>query len=668
MSLLGELVLDLAWGLGLAGTALAFYAGWRREARWEEVARRIGLVMAPLLTLAVLLLESALLADDFRLIYVAQVSRQTQPLFLKITALWGGQNGSLLFWSWLMSLFLFAAMARADRFPRDLRPFIAGVLLLTQTFFLLLNRFFANPFETFPVPPADGRGLNPLLRHPGMIVHPPLLYLGFVGFTVPYAIVIAALLAGRRDDEWIPLLRRWTLVAWLFLSLGLLVGARWAYDVLGWGGYWGWDPVENAALLPWLTGTAFLHSVMVQERRGMLKVWTALLIILTYALVILGTFITRTGVIASVHAFARSAIGVPFLIYTGLVLVGSLALLTVRWELLRAENRIESWLSRETFFLLNNWLFLGIAFAVFWGTFYPMFSELLFNEKLTVGPPYYNRVTGPLFAGLYLLMGVIPFLRWRRTPGASLRLAVGSSAMAGLGAMALARALGVSLPWALVGFGLCAFAGWGTLLDYALGVRARRRATGEPWPTALARLLARSPRRYGGYLVHLGVVLIGIGVIGSQAYPQETQRTLQLGEALPFGGYRLVYQGIRQYTPATEPDVVVTQAWVRAFDARGNLLADLYPYVLQYDSGESLTPPALRATLKEDLYILLSGWVEGGNRATFKIFINPLVSWIWIGGIVLILGTLVAVWPRPAPAPVPQMIRPRLQEEPSMVS
>ncbi|WP_376792719.1 heme lyase CcmF/NrfE family subunit [Thermoflexus sp.] len=668
MSLLGEGLLDLAWGLGLVGMIVAFYAGWREEARWAEVARRIGLVMAPLLSLTVLVLELALLTDDFRLVYVTQVSRQTQPLFLKITALWGGQNGSLLFWSWLMSLFLFVAMARADRVPRDLFPYMTGVLLLTQTFFLLLNRFFANPFETFPVPPADGRGLNPLLRHPGMIAHPPLLYLGFVGFTVPYAITIAALLAGRRDEGWLRLLRRWTLVAWLFLSLGLLVGARWAYDVLGWGGYWGWDPVENAALLPWLTGTAFLHSVMVQERRGMLKVWTALLIILTYALVILGTFITRTGVIASVHAFARSAIGVPFLIYVGLVLVGSLMLLAARWDLLRAENRMESWLSRETFFLLNNWLFLGIAFAVFWGTFYPMFSELLFNEKLTVGPPYYNQVTGPMFAALYLLMGVIPFIRWRRTPGAPLRFSIGSSALAALGAGALARAAGVQHPWALLGFGLCAFAGWGTLLDYALGVRARRRATGEPWPLALARLVARNPRRYGGYLIHLGVILIGIGVIGSQFYQRETQRTLGLGESLAFGGYRLVYQGIRQYTPATEPDVVVTEAWVRAYDRSGGLLADLYPYVLQYDTGETLTPPALRATLKEDLYLLLSGWVDGGNRATFKVFINPMVSWIWIGGIVLILGTLVAVWPTPVPLPAIAGVERRPEEQPMAAS
>ena len=668
MNLLGEGLLDLAWGLGLVGTVVAFYAGWRKEARWAEVARRIGLAMAPLLSLTVLVLEVALLTDDFRLVYVAQVSRQTQPLFLKITALWGGQNGSLLFWSWLMSLFLLAAMARADRIPRDLFPYMTGVLLLTQTFFLLLNRFFANPFETFPVPPADGRGLNPLLRHPGMIAHPPLLYLGFVGFTVPYAITIAALLVGRRDEEWPRLLRRWTLVAWLFLSLGLLVGARWAYDVLGWWGYWGWDPVENAALLPWLTGTAFLHSVMVQERRGMLKVWTALLIILMYALVILGTFITRTGVIASVHAFARSAIGVPFLIYMGLVLAGSLALLAARWDLLRAENRMESWLSRETFFLLNNWLFLGIAFAVFWGTFYPMFSELLFDEKLTVGPPYYNQVTGPMFAALYLLMGVIPFIRWRRTPGASLRFSIGSSALAALGAGALARAAGVQDPWALLGFGLCAFAGWGTLLDYALGVRARRRATGEPWPLALARLVARNPRRYGGYLIHLGVVLMGIGVIGSQFYQQETQRTLGLGETLAFGGYRLVYQGIRQYTPATEPDVVVTEAWVRVYDRSGRLLTDLYPYVLQYDTGESLTPPALRATLKEDLYLLLSGWVDGGNRATFKVFINPMVSWIWIGGMVLILGTLVAVWPMPVPLPAIAGAERRPEEQPVAAS
>ncbi|MFN3928897.1 MAG: cytochrome c-type biogenesis CcmF C-terminal domain-containing protein, partial [Thermoflexus sp.] len=337
-------------------------------------------------------------------------------------------------------------------------------------------------------------------------------------------------------------------------------------------------------------------------------------------------------------------------------------------DLLRAENRLESWFSRETFFLLNNWLFLGIAFAVFWGTFYPMFSELLFNEKLTVGPPYYNQVTGPMFAVLYLLMGVIPFIRWRRTPGASLRFSNGSTVLVALGVVALARGAGVQHPWALLGFGLCAFAGWGTLLDYALGVRARRRATGEPWPLALARLVARNPRRYGGYLIHLGVILIGIGVVGSQFYQQETQRTLGLGETLAFGGYRLVYQGIRQYTPATEPDVVVTEAWVRAYDRSGRLLADLYPYVLQYDTGESLTPPALRATLKEDLYLLLSGWVDGGNRATFKVFINPMVSWIWIGGVVLVLGTLVAVWPTPVPLPAIAGVERRPEEQPIAAS
>ena len=663
---LGQGILMLAWGLGAAGTALAFWAGFRHRPVWGEVARRIALVMAPLLSGLVLLLVVALVQDDFRLVYVAQVSRRTQPLFLKVTALWGGQNGSLLFWSWLMSLFLFVAMARPRRIPDDLLPYVTGTLLLTQTFFLTLNLFFANPFEVFPVPPADGRGLNPLLRHPGMTVHPPLLYLGFVGFTVPYAFAVAALLARRQDDLWLGLIRRWALVAWLFLSLGLLVGARWAYDVLGWGGYWGWDPVENAALLPWLTGTAFLHSVMVQERRGMLKVWSALLIILTYALVILGTFITRTGVIASVHAFARSAIGPPFLIYVALVLVGSLALLAWRWDLLRAENRIESWLSRETFFLLNNWLFLAIAFAVFWGTFYPMFSELLFNEKLTVGPPYYDQVTGPMFAALYGLMGVIPFIRWRRTPGVALGLALGSGALAAVGTAALAWGLGVRQPWAMLGFALCAFAGWGTLLDYGLGVRARRRATGEAWPVALARLVRRHPRRYGGYLVHLGVVLIGIGVVGSRFYSQETQRTLGLGESLTFGGYRLVYQGIRQYVPAAEPDVRVTEAWVQVYDAHGRPLASLYPYVLQYESGESLTPPALRATLKEDLYLLLGGWTEGGNRATFKVFINPLVSWIWIGGLVLILGTLVAVWPAPLPAPQRLPVRQPVREQPAV--
>ncbi len=668
--------------LGLWATALAFicavyavvaslYGVRRKQPVWVESARNAALAVLPLLTLASLTIIVSLVRGDFHLAYVVNTSNRAMPTFLKVTALWGGQNGSILFWSWLMSAFAFGVMLRKWDRDRELMPYVIAVTMITQAFFIGLVLFFANPFAKYwelpsgervsavlppagalPFRAADGRGLNPLLRHPGMIVHPPMLYLGFVGFTIPYAFAIAALLTGgHRSDAWIRTTRRWTLAAWLFLSLGLLLGGRWAYDVLGWGGYWGWDPVENAAFLPWLTGTAFLHSVMIQEKRGMLKVWNMVLIILTFCLVILGTFITRTGVISSVHAFARSEIGIPFFIFVGVALVGSVALLISRLEGLKGENQLDSLLSREAAFLLNNLLFMGITLAVFWGTFFPIFSELFTGTKITVGPPFYNRVTGPQFAALVLLMGIGPLVAWRRASAKALgRLLWLPTTSALLLAIALVF-LGVSIPGAVVGFAIAEFTAATTLSEFWRGARARQRSSSEPFLTALSRLIGRNRRRYGGYLIHLGVVLIAVGVVGSHFFQKESQATLGRGESMTIAGYTLVYEGFRELPPKPGDDLVLDIATVGLY-RDGRRLATLEPQREFYQTTqETLTPPALYGGKMglEEIYLLLVGWEQAGlTSASFKVYINPLVNFIWLGGVVFILGTLVAAWPNPA--------------------
>ncbi|MFQ5814282.1 MAG: heme lyase CcmF/NrfE family subunit, partial [Anaerolineae bacterium] len=600
---------------------------------------------------------------------------------LKATALWGGQAGSILFWTWLMSLFAATAIARkwdiehvpgADKPTIGLRQFMAWVIvvtMLTLLFFQALALFITNPFDRIwhdpasgqiveqlwqpagflPLVPRDGQGLNPLLRHPGMIGHPPTLYLGFVGFVIPYAFAMAALITGRATgpepkakDHWIRTTRRWTLVAWLFLSLGLLLGGRWAYDVLGWGGFWGWDPVENAALLPWLTGTAFLHSVMIQEKRGMLKVWNMVLIILTYSLVIFGTFITRSGVISSVHSFAQSAIGPAFFGFTSLTFLASLVLLTRRLDTLKSENALDSLFSRESAFLLNNLLFLGITFAVFWGTISPMISELVTGQKITVGPPYYNQVTGPLFGGLVLLMGLAPLMAWRRQPARQLKDKLTWPFVGSIGVLAVLVLLGNRHGLALLGFWLVAFVGLITLLEFWKGVRARRQAHGEALPVALVRLISRHRRRYGGFVIHLGVLMMVLGVVGTYMYQQETQVSLRQGEELTIGSYTLRFDNLRRYA-LEGGDRQVTQATLSVYE-NGRPVQTLEPHRDFFVSTQQpMTIPSVWSRPQGDVYALLLAWEN--NRATFKVFLNPLVMWLWLGGVTFIAGTLVAAWP-----------------------
>jgi cytochrome c-type biogenesis protein CcmF len=611
--------------------------------------------------------------------FVYNVTANAMPLYLRITAWWGGQAGSLLFWSWLMAAFATAATLRKWDRDREFLPWVIVVTMVTLAFFISLNIFFENPFQRFwftprgemqamfapanstLIQPQDGRGLNPLLRHPGMIIHPPMLYLGFVAFVIPFAFAIAALITGRSDDRWIRLTRRWTLVAWLFLSLGLILGGRWAYDVLGWGGYWGWDPVEIAAFMPWLTGTAFLHSVMIQEKRGLFKRWNMILIILTYSLVIFGTFLTRSGVLSSVHAFAQSAIGPMFFAFIVVTFVVSLGLMLWRWNELHSDGEMHSMLSRESLFLVNNLLFMGILAVCFWGVIYPLISELLTGQKVTVGPPFYERAAGPLFAGLLFLMGIAPLSAWGHSTFKSLGRALWKPALVSVVVLALVLISGIRNPWALLGFWLVALATAVTVYEYVRAVWARNKRTGEGLPVALWRLAGRNRRRYGGYIIHLGVVLMAMGIVGIEMFQSETQGTIRPGQSMELQGYTVTFQSLAEFDT---PDGRNVARAVVGIERDGQHLGELYPRRdYYYAQQQPMTIPGTRSTWEDDLYVLLVDWQPiSTSGATFKIYHNPLVNWVWFGGVIFIVGTMVAAWPDKDPEPARSRARVRRRE------
>ncbi len=658
----GALVLTLL--VSMYGTGAAIYGGLKKKPAWVESARLAMLLTFPLLTVTAVSIILLLVNGNYEVAYVAEVTSNSMPTYLRITALWGGQPGSLIFWSWLMAAFASAVTLRKWHRDGEFLPWVIVVSLITLAFFLVLSVFFENPFvriwqtaggiKTAMFQPAgsilltqpDGRGLNPLLRHPGMIIHPPMLYLGFVAFVIPFAFAIAALVTGRTDDRWIRITRRWSLVAWLFLSLGLILGGRWAYDVLGWGGYWGWDPVEIAAFMPWLTGTAFLHSVMIQEKRGLLKHWNMILIILTYCLVIFGTFLTRSGVLSSVHSFAQSAIGPLFFFFIGFTFITSLALLLYRWDSLKSETQMTSLLSREALFLLNNLLFMGILVVCFWGVIFPLISELITGEKITVGPPFYERATGPLFGGLLLLMGVAPLAAWRHSTAKTLGKAIWKPFIFSLAVVIFLILDGMRSPVALAGFWLCAFAAGVTVYEFWRGAMARRKRSGENFFLALWRLAGRNRRRYGGYTIHIGVVLMAIGIIGIELFQAETQATIALNESINLREYTMTYKDLAVFD--TQDGRNVARAVVEV-SKDGVVVGELYPRKdFFFESQQPMTIPGVRSTWEDDFYVLLVDWQPISSQgATFKVYHNPLVNWLWLGGLVFILGTLVAAWPEP---------------------
>jgi cytochrome c-type biogenesis protein CcmF len=620
-------------------------------ARWRspelvQSARHGVLAVCGLLTAASLALLAAFLTHDFSLRYVAERSSRSMPPELVAAAFYSGQAGSLLYWAWSLSILASIVVLQNRDRNRVLMPYVIAVLMGVVGFFGLLLAFVASPFERLAVVPADGVGLNPLLYDSGMLYHPPMLLAGYMSWTVPFAFAIAALVTGRLDSDWIRATRRYALVAWLILGIGNLLGSWWAYRVLGWGGYWGWDPVENAAIMPWFLGTAYVHSVMIQERRGMLKVWNLVLLLATFGLCIFGTFVVRSGVISSVHSFATSSVGPYYLGLLVVVSLGSLALVVWRLPLLRAENELDSALSREASFLLNNLLFVGITFAIFWGTVFPLVSEALQGSKLTVGPPYFNQTVGPLLLLLLLLMGIGPLMPWRKSTPRFLLRAFLPPALTALGVVLLAALLGAREIWASAAIFACAFTATVILVEFWRGMQARRAATGAPYPLALAGLIRRNNRRYGGYIVHLGIVMIGLAMVSSHVYQVERQVTLKPGESVEVAGYRLRFDRLQE---RQEPGVRIVAAPLTVSEGgRSEVLVPTKNFHRNFER-QPATGVAIRTTLREDLYLVLAGW-EPDGAASFLIFVNPLVVWIWTGGLVVLFGSFVALWPDRVPS------------------
>ncbi|MDE2950423.1 MAG: cytochrome c biogenesis protein CcsA [Chloroflexota bacterium] len=647
--------------------------------------RNAALLTFPAILLATAALVLALMTEQYQMSYVWSVTDPQTPAIYRFTALWGSQRGSLLFWSLLLSLFTFGAIALNWRGEARLMPYAIAAMMATLAFFLGLSLLLENPFErwwilpdmpearqvveTALIPPgaiaparenlaASATGLNPLLRHFGMIIHPPMLYLGFVGFTIPFAFALAALASGDLSTGWIKATRRWTLIAWVFLSLGLILGGRWAYDVLGWGGYWGWDPVENAAFLPWLVGTAFIHSVMIQEKRGMLKTWNMALVIATFSAVMFGTFATRSGVIESVHSFARSEVGFPMLAFWSLMTLIALILLLWRWQRgeLRGERQFANLLSRETMFVLNNVIFMALFAAIFWGSFgLPIISELFIGVEVTIGPATFEFFVVPLFVAMYILMGIAPLSAWGSTSARRLGKAIAMPFSLTILSVLLLMMAGTGAAVSIFGYGVALFAGYVALFEIYRGARARHRGLNENWMRAVTALFRRNQRRYGGYIVHLGVTVIGIGVIGSTVFQTEAQHTLARGETLAIKDYGLRYDDFIRAQAVDGRMMNIAELTVLR---NGAHVARIRPRVDDYPDMP-MTIAGAHSTLENDFYVLLIG----GNRerATFRIYINPLVNLVWWGGIVLIIGTVIAAYPKVVPA---RRVRKREAESP----
>jgi cytochrome c-type biogenesis protein CcmF len=642
---LGRFGLSSALVLAIYAVAAAWLGARPRRPELVASAVRAVWMIAALEVLAAVMLAGALLARDYSFAYVTSHVSNAQAVVYDLTSFWGGMEGSLLLWALILSGYSLAVVRGLGRDRPRLLPGVVGVCATVSAFFLFMLVAVASPFVTVPFPPADGRGMNPLLLNPWMAIHPPTLYLGFVGLTVPFAIVVAALADGAIEEAGVLLARRWMLWAWYCLSMGLMFGAKWSYVVLGWGGYWAWDPVENAALMPWLVATAFLHSVMIQERRAMLGQWTALLVVLAFGLSIFGTFLTRSGVLSSIHSFTQSPLGAYFLGFLALVMLGAFALVAWRWEALRSRNQLDAVLSRESAFLLNNVVFLTTAFAVFLGTVFPVISEALTGRRMNVGPPFFDHVVSPLALLLLLLMGVGPLIAWRRATLADLRsafLAPGASGVL-LGLALLAA--GIRAPGAVLAFALCGFVAGTIALEFIRGVRIRRTHQDAGAVAALWGLVMSNRRRYGGYVVHLGILLVFAGITGSSVFSTQRVATLRPGDSVQVARYRITYDGISQ---ATRNGALVVTARLHAFEGARDLGPLDASRNLFLTSSDSTTDVGLRSTPANDLYVILAAWTREGE-ATLRLLVNPLVMWIWAGGLVLTAGAVIAMLPERRP-------------------
>src|SRR5271157_3091250 len=646
MENLGSLAILLAFCAALYATVASVIGGVRHKPFLVVSGQRAVYSVWVLVTLASGILVYSLMTGDFRFAYVAEHSNRSMPALYKFAAWWGGQEGSLLFWSWLLSTYAAVVVLTNRRKHRDMMPYVVGVLTTVQAFFLVLNNFIANPFQMLAtdkliVAVPDGNGLSPLLQYPAMAIHPPMLYLGYVGFAVPFAFAIGSLITKQPGDAWIHTTRRWTLVTWLFQSTGVMLGAAWAYHVLGWGGYWGWDPVENASLLPWLSGTAFLHSVMMQEKKGMMKVWNIVLVSTTFFLCILGTFLTRSGVVQSVHAFARSEIGKYFVTFLALGIAATIYLILDRLDYLKSESQLESVISRESSFLFNNLILLASCFAVLWGTLFPVISEAISGDKISLDADWYNRLMVPIGLFLLFLTGVGPLFAWRKTSTDSLRRNFQWPGAAALLLVVGLMAAGMRNFYALVSFGFCLFVALTIVIEFYKGARVIAAKNRMNLLRATVELTHRNTRRYGGYLVHMGIVLMFIGFTG-HAFNKNEVKELNRGDSMQVGNYDLKMLDLQVGdTPNYQ--------WHRAImqvTRNGQDLGTLEPEKRFYKaSRQGTSEVGIRQRLNEDLYLNFGGMSDDNQRAVIQAYVFPLVSWIWIGGLVLLGGTLVCLVP-----------------------
>ncbi len=700
MAVLGRGCLLLALGVCVYGIGASLYGARSARTEWAESGRRAVYALALVLTVAFAVLEIAFLRSDFSFDTVAGHSSTTTPTFYRAAAAWSSQEGSLLLWAWLLSLWSTLVLFLTRRRLRDVAPYATAVLLGFGAFFVSLMVFYATPFATSNPAPAEGLGLNPLLRHPSMMIHPPMLYSGYTLSTIPFAFAVGALIVRRVDADWIRATRRFALAAWFFLGIGILLGARWSYAELGWGGYWGWDPVENASLMPWLTATAFLHSIMIQEKRGMLKVWNVSLVLATGTLAIMGTFLVRSGTLNSIHAFGANTLGVPFVALIAVLVAGSIGLVVSRRALLRSEHRLDSLLSRESVFVGNNLVLVGLCFVIFWGTYFPLISKAVGTES-SVGPPWFDRYTVPLALLLVLLSGVGPVIAWRRATWANARrnFAVPLAATTVTLIVALAMGLGAH-PAAVAMFSCAAFVVGSVGQEFWRGVGVRRATHRETGPAALLALVRRNRRRYGGYLVHIGMAVLFVGVAASSSFRHESELSLSPGQSTQVGAYTVRYvrptASVLPGADRAHTGSILDLGAVLDVTRKGRRVAVLTPSRGFYDSpdptqgsvgrliaGEPVSHVGLQAGPLRDFWSAvepnidtppLQRFITAGNTkvpmvrpdqgilvialmaryylqhptpAQFHFLASPLVTWIWLGGLIVFGGALVAIWPAP---------------------
>jgi len=653
MAQIGQFALALAWVV-TAYSIVASLLGIRlKHDNLIASGRNAALGTFVCITTAIACLGYLFAVSDFSIKYIAAHSNRDLPIYFKVSSIWGGQEGSLLFWGWLLTAYSALVIVQNWRKHSAMMPYVVAVLMGTSFFFTSMHLFIVNPFnqtvflqsDASPLPfvPRDGTGLNPLLQDPYMVIHPPMLYLGFVGFAVPFAFAIAAMITKQLGDTWIRTTRRWTMVAWMFLSIGIMLGGKWAYHELGWGGFWAWDPVENASMMPWLIGTAFLHSVMVQEKKGMLKVWNMVLIILTFIMSIFGTLLTRSGMVQSVHAFAQSPVGGYFRAFIIVALSGALYLLFDRLPYLKSENQMESIVSRESSFMFNNLILLAACFAVFWGTMFPIISEAATGSKITVGPPFFNKVNVPIAIFLMFLTGVGPLLAWRRASTNSLKRNFLSPAVIALASGVALYFRGVRHFYAWLSIVMSIFVTLTIIREFYKGAAARSSGTGETFLEAIVNLTLRNTRRYGGYVVHFGFVLLFIGWVG-QAFTTDAEGEMGVGDTLPIREYTL---RVDKLGIEDTPNYASDKATISLFEY-GKKVANLYPEKRLYKAGQEKQPTtevSIYSTAKNDVYVVFQGGTRDGKKAIIQVFYNPLTMWVWIGGIVLVAGTLIALLP-----------------------